>query len=146
MIRPKAGKDKVILRPIEEPSITPGGIIVPDRAKKKVNQGIVISIGSLLPKDEIEIGDHVLFNAFSGNKVVLESGTFIILSYASIECVLEESGARLIDTETVKRVIRERVSEIRTKWLEGDAHTLNKIERDIIDRIDNIHISEGLEF
>ena len=76
MIRLTAGK--IAVDPMLDPDTSPGGIIIPDMAKSKCDQGIVRYIGDDVT--DIEVGDHVLFSAYSGTTVRMDGeGVIIIL-------------------------------------------------------------------
>lgn len=148
MNKPVAKMMDYILVPIEEPGLTRGGLYVPDTAKKRINNGIVISKGSKTIED-IKLGDHVLFNGRSGDQITLvESGRFFIVPESHILAKLENSTVRVVDLETVKRVIRERFDEIRSRMTSDDNEYIStsEMERDICDRLDSLTISEGLDF
>lgn len=87
MIRLTSGK--IAVDPLFDPEVTSGGIIIPDIAKDKVDQGIVRYIGSDVA--DINIGDHVLFSAYSGTTVRLEGeGLLIILHSDFVTCIIEQ--------------------------------------------------------
>lgn len=70
--------DKVCIVPIFDPETTPGGIIIPEMAKERCDQGIVKYIG---PKcKSVKIGDYVFFSGYSGTLMKIEGeGLFIIM-------------------------------------------------------------------
>jgi chaperonin GroES len=78
--------DRVIVKRLEEEEKTVGGIIIPDSAKEKPQQGKVIAVGKgrLLEKGDIvplvvKEGDRVLFAKYSGTEVKVENEEFLIM-------------------------------------------------------------------
>ena len=78
--------DRVIVRRIEEQETVKGGLIIPDTAKEKSQEGEVVAVGkgkvlengSLLPL-EVKEGDRVLFGKFSGSEVRVSDQDYLIL-------------------------------------------------------------------
>ncbi len=78
--------DRVIVKRIEEEEKTEGGIIIPDTAKEKPQEGKVIAVGKgklnedgkLQPLD-VKKGDRVLFNKYAGSEVTLEGDEHLII-------------------------------------------------------------------
>ena len=79
-------QDRVLIRRIEESETKKGGIIIPDSAKEKPQEGEVVAIGSgkrledgkILPL-EVQAGDRVLFGKYSGTEIKLEDEEYLIL-------------------------------------------------------------------
>ena len=92
--------DRVVVRRIEEDERTPGGIIIPDTAKEKPQQGEVVSVGpgaraekgQLQPLD-VKAGDRVLFGKWSGNEVKIDGEELLIMKESDILGVLEGAAA-----------------------------------------------------
>lgn len=90
--------DRILVRRVEAEEKSRGGIIIPDNAKEKPVEGLVISVGSgvrtkdgdLIPLD-VKAGDRVLFAKYSGTevKVVLDGGEHLILREDDILAVME---------------------------------------------------------
>jgi len=77
--------DRVVVRRIEEKESVKGGIIIPDTAKEKQQEGEVIAVGSgkrekgeLIPLD-VKPGDRVLFGKYSGTEIKIEDEELLIL-------------------------------------------------------------------
>jgi chaperonin GroES len=94
--------DRVVVRRIEAEEKTAGGIIIPDTAQEKPQQGEVIAVGpgargddnELIPLD-VKAGDRVLFGKWSGTEVKIDGQDVIIMKESDIMGVLEgvaESG------------------------------------------------------
>ncbi len=87
--------DRVVVKRIEAEEKTAGGIIIPDSAKEKPQQGEVISVGpggrdesgKLIPID-VQVGDLVLFGKWSGTEVKLDGVEYLIMKESDIMGVL----------------------------------------------------------
>jgi chaperonin GroES len=82
--------DRVLVRRLEEKESVKGGIIIPDTAKEKPQEGEVIAVGSgrrekgeLIPLD-VKPGDRVLFGKYSGNDIKIDDEEFMILKEEEI--------------------------------------------------------------
>ena len=89
--------DRVIVKRIEEKETVKGGIIIPDSAKEKPQEGEVVAVGAgkrekgeLVPLD-VKPGDRVLFGKYSGTEIKLEGEELLILREEEILAKL--SGA-----------------------------------------------------
>ena len=88
--------DRVVVKRIEEEAKTAGGIIIPDTAKEKPQQGEVIAVGpgardeagKVNPLD-VKVGDRVLFGKWSGSEVKLDGEELLIMKESDILGVLE---------------------------------------------------------
>ena len=88
--------DRVLVRRVEEEEKTKGGIIIPDTAKEKPQEGKVIAVGrgrrsekgDLIAPD-VKTGDRILFGKYSGSEVKLEGEDHLILREDDILGVLE---------------------------------------------------------
>ena len=93
--------DRVVIKRIEAEEKTTGGIIIPDTAKEKPQQGEVIAVGpggrdeagKLIPID-VKVGDRVLFGKWSGTEVKLDGVEYLIMKESDIMGVLVETEAR----------------------------------------------------
>jgi chaperonin GroES len=92
--------DRVVVRRIEEDGRTPVGIIIPDTAKEKPQQGEVIAVGpgardekgAVQPLD-VKAGDRVLFGKWSGSEVKIDGEELLIMKESDILGVLEGAAA-----------------------------------------------------
>jgi len=92
--------DRVVVRRIEEDERTPGGIIIPDTAKEKPQQGEVIAVGpgardekgQIQPLD-VKAGDRVLFGKWSGTEVKIDGEELLIMKESDLLGVLEGTAA-----------------------------------------------------
>jgi chaperonin GroES len=93
--------DRVVVKRIESDEKTAGGIIIPDTAKEKPQQGEVIAVGpggrdetgKLIPLD-VKVGDTVLFGKWSGTEVKIDGVEYLIMKESDIMGVMEDSVAR----------------------------------------------------
>jgi chaperonin GroES len=77
--------DRVLVRRLEEKETVKGGIIIPDSAKEKPQEGEVIAVGNgrrekgeLIPLD-VKPGDRILFGKYSGNDIKIDDEEYMIL-------------------------------------------------------------------
>ena len=83
--------DRVVVRRVESESKTAGGIIIPDTAKEKPQEGEIIAVGSgardeagkLVPMD-VKAGDRILFGKWSGTEVKLNGEDLLIMKESDI--------------------------------------------------------------
>jgi len=94
MIRPLG--DKVVVEPVGEEEKSPGGIILPDTAKKKPQEGIVVAVGPGRVLDDgsrgemaVKKGDRVIFAKYGGTEVTIEGKELVILDQDSIYAIKE---------------------------------------------------------
>ena len=93
--------DRVVLKRIDAEEKTAGGIIIPDTAKEKPQQGEVVAVGpggrdeagKLIPLD-VKAGDRVLFGKWSGTEVKIDGVEYLIMKESDIMGVLVEAEAR----------------------------------------------------
>jgi len=88
--------DRVVVRRVQEDQKTPGGIIIPETAQEKPQEGEVISVGpGALDESgkrvtpEVKPGDFVLFGKWSGTEVKVEGQELLIMKEADIMGILE---------------------------------------------------------
>lgn len=89
--------DYVLIRRLESESKTSGGLIIPDTAKEKPQQGIVMAVGEgkkddngNLVKPVVKEGDKVLFTKWSGTDVKMNDETLVVMKEADIIAIIEE--------------------------------------------------------
>jgi chaperonin GroES len=91
--------DRVVVKRIDAEEKSKGGIIIPDTAKEKPQQGEVVAVGpgardetgKLQPLD-LKAGDRVLFGKWSGTEVTIDGTEFLIMKESDIMGVLEETA------------------------------------------------------
>jgi len=92
--------DRVLVRRIEQQEKTAGGIIIPDTAKEKPQEGEVIAAGSgtktedgkLLPLD-VKAGDRILFGKWSGTEVRVDGEDLLIMKESDILGIVEGTSS-----------------------------------------------------
>ena len=90
--------DRILVRRVEEATTTRGGIIIPDSAKDKPQEGEVVSVGTGRINDEgktfalaVKEGDRILFGKYSGTEIKIDGEEFIIMKEDEVLGIL--SGA-----------------------------------------------------
>ncbi|HLC26747.1 MAG TPA: co-chaperone GroES [bacterium] len=88
--------DKVLVKRLEEQETKKGGIIIPDTAKEKPQEGEVVAVGSgKILKDgtrrdlEVKKGDRVLFGKYSGTEVKIDGEEYLIVSEEDVLGIIE---------------------------------------------------------
>ena len=89
--------DRVVVRRLEGEEKTKGGIIIPDTAKEKPQEGEIIAVGSgardesgkLIPLD-VKAGDRILFGKWSGTEVKIDGEDLLIMKESDIMGVIEK--------------------------------------------------------
>jgi chaperonin GroES len=93
-LRPLA--DRLVVEPIEQEDVTAGGIILPETAKEKPQQGKVIAAGpgrtdedgKRIPMD-VNVGDKVLYAKYSGTEIKMDGKKMLILRESDILAIVE---------------------------------------------------------
>jgi chaperonin GroES len=93
--------DRVVVRRLEEEERTKGGIIIPDTAKEKPQQGEVIAVGpgarneqGQLVALDVKEGDRILFGKWSGTEVKIDGEDLLIMKESDILGVLDNSEGK----------------------------------------------------
>ncbi|MGE5308028.1 MAG: co-chaperone GroES [Deltaproteobacteria bacterium] len=89
--------DRVVVRPLEAEEKTKGGIVLPDTAKEKPQEGEIVAVGKGRVLDngsvrapEVKTGDRVLYGKYSGNEIVIEGEELMIMREEDILAVLKK--------------------------------------------------------
>ena len=89
--------DRVIVKRVEEEAKTKGGIIIPDTAKEKPIEGMVVAVGNgTVQKDgsvrklEVKKGDRVLFGKYSGTEIKVDGVEHLIMREEDILAIIEK--------------------------------------------------------
>jgi chaperonin GroES len=95
--------DRIVVKNVEQEEVLASGLVIPDTAKEKPQQGEVVSVGpgrrddngKLIPMD-IEVGDIIVYAKYSGNDLKLDQVDYLILSEKDVlaKIVKETVGAR----------------------------------------------------
>jgi chaperonin GroES len=88
--------DRVLVKRLEEQEVRKGGIIIPDTAKEKPQEGKVIAVGNGKVTDDgkkipldVKAGDRILFGKYSGSEVKVEDEEYLILKEEDVLCIIE---------------------------------------------------------
>jgi chaperonin GroES len=88
--------DRVLVERVEEREVKKGGIIIPDTAKEKPQEGKVIAVGNGKVNDDgkkipldVKAGDKILFGKYSGSEVKLDDKEYLIMREEDVLAILE---------------------------------------------------------
>lgn len=89
-------EDRVVVRPLEAEQVTASGLIIPDTAKEKPQEGEVIAVGEgrfddkggRIPMD-VKVGDKVVFSKYGGTELKYGAQEYLVLSQRDILAVIE---------------------------------------------------------
>ncbi len=92
--------DRVVVRRVESEAKTAGGIIIPDTAKEKPQEGEIIAVGpgardeagKLVPLD-VKAGDRILFGKWSGTEVKIDGEDLLIMKESDVMGIIEGKSA-----------------------------------------------------
>jgi chaperonin GroES len=100
--------DRILVRRVEESEVTRGGILIPDTAKDKPQEGEVISVGKGKVNDEgkvfplaVKEGDRILFGKYAGTEIKLDGEEFVIMREEEVLGII--TGAAKKETAGAKR-------------------------------------------
>jgi len=93
--------DRIVIKRIEAEAKTAAGIIIPETAKEKPQEGEIIAVGpggrdelgKLIPID-VKVGDRILFGKWSGTEVKIDGDEYLIMNESDVMGVLVEGQAR----------------------------------------------------
>jgi len=87
--------DRVLLKPLEAEEKTKGGIILPDTAKEKPQEGKVVAVGKGKVEDgkiqplEVKVGDKVLYGKYSGTEIKVDGDELLIVKEEDILAIIK---------------------------------------------------------
>ena len=89
-------EDRIVVKPGEEEETTVSGIVIPDTAKEKPQEGEVVAVGkgkrlengTTVPLD-VQAGDHILFGKYSGNDIKLDGEEYLIMREDEVLGILD---------------------------------------------------------
>jgi len=94
MLRPL--RDRVVIKPSEQEEKTAGGIVLPDSAKKKPQEGEVVAVGSGKVLEDgtrtpmnVKVGDRVIYSKYAGTEVKVGDQEYLVLDEDSIYAIKE---------------------------------------------------------
>src|SRR3989449_5465331 len=93
--------DRVVLRPVDREEMTKSGIVIPDTAKEKPQEGIVEAVGTGRILDtgqkvpmELKVGDKVLYSKYAGNEFKPDDVEYLIISEKDVLAVVASSNKK----------------------------------------------------
>ncbi len=97
-LRPLA--DRVLIKPVEREEMTKSGIVLPDTAKEKPQEGIIEAVGSGRYNErtgeriklDVAVGDRVMYAKYAGSEVKIDDVDYLILSEKDILAVVQPNG------------------------------------------------------
>ena len=99
-LRPLA--DRVVVKPLEREEVTKSGIVLPDTAKEKPQEGLVEAVGNGRLNEttgkrepvDVTVGDRVIYSKYAGNEVKLDETEYLILSEKDILAVVANGNGK----------------------------------------------------
>lgn len=94
-IKIKPVSDNVLVEPLEREQKLPSGLVIPDSAKEKPQEGKVIAVGpgkmehGQLMKPEVKVGDTVLYKRYGGDEIKIEGKDYMMISSGDILGIIE---------------------------------------------------------
>ena len=93
--------DRIVVKRIEEKETIMGGIIIPDSAKEKPQEGEVVAVGKGKRNDDgklvaldVKVGDHILFGKYSGSDIKIDGSELLIMREDEVLGVLENGNGK----------------------------------------------------
>jgi chaperonin GroES len=88
--------DRVLVEPVEQAEVKKGGIIIPDTAKERPQEGKIIAVGPGRVTDdgnkinmEVSVGDKILYGKYSGSEVRLDEKEYLIMRESDILAIIK---------------------------------------------------------
>jgi chaperonin GroES len=99
-LRPLA--DRVVVKPLEREDVTKSGIVLPDTAKEKPQEGTVEAVGKGRYNDQtgsrieldVKVGDRVMYAKYAGSEVKIDEVEYLILAEKDILAIVEKNGKK----------------------------------------------------
>jgi len=93
--------DRVVIRRVDEETKTAGGIIIPDSAQEKPQEGEVVAVGPGARGDDgkihaldVKIGNRVLFGKWSGNEVTIDGEELLIMKESDVMAIIDNKATK----------------------------------------------------
>jgi chaperonin GroES len=92
--------DRILIKRVEDKQPVKGGILIPDTAKEKPQEGVVVAVGKgkrekdgeVVPLD-VKAGDRILFGKFSGTEIKIDNEEYLILREEEVLGIIESKAA-----------------------------------------------------
>ena len=87
-------EDRIVIKQLEAEQVTASGLVIPDTAKEKPQQGEIVAVGpGRFEKDkrvpmDVKVGDKVLYGKYSGTEITLDNEQFLILRESDVLAVV----------------------------------------------------------
>jgi len=88
--------DRVLIKPCEEKEKTKGGIVLPDTAKERPQEGEIVAVGEGRRTDEgkrvslsLKVGDKVLYGKYSGTEITVDGEEYLIMREEDVLAIIE---------------------------------------------------------
>jgi chaperonin GroES len=87
--------DNILIEPMERETQLPSGLVIPDTAKEKPQEGKVVAVGpgksdhGEMIKPDVKVGDHVLYKRYGGDELKIEGKDYLMVSADDILAVIE---------------------------------------------------------
>jgi chaperonin GroES len=99
-VRPLA--DRVLVKPLEREEMTKSGIVLPDTAKEKPQEGEIVAVGPGRYNDQtgtrieldVKVGDRVMYSKYSGNEFKIDDVEYLVLEERNILAVVNSKGGK----------------------------------------------------
>ncbi len=95
-VKIKPLEDRIVVQPVEAEQVTASGLVIPDTAKEKPQEGVVLAVGpgrfengQRLPLD-VKVGDTVLYSKYGGTEVKYDNEEYLVLSARDVLAVIEK--------------------------------------------------------
>lgn len=79
--------DRILVKIMEAEAVTASGLVIPDAAREKPSEAMVISVGD--SARDIEVGDKVVFSKYGGTEVQHSGESYLLLSYKDVLAIIE---------------------------------------------------------
>jgi len=93
--------DRVVIRRVDEETKTAGGIIIPDSAQEKPQEGEVVAVGPGARGDDgkihaldVNVGNRVLFGKWSGNEVTIDGEELLIMKESDVMAIIDKKSSK----------------------------------------------------
>jgi chaperonin GroES len=92
--------DRVVVKPLEREEMTKSGIVLPDTAKEKPQEGLIEAVGKGRYNEQtgarieldVKVGDRVMYAKYAGSEIKIDEVDYLILSEKDILAVVEKNG------------------------------------------------------
>ena len=89
-------EDRIVVKPSEEEEMTASGLVIPDTAKERPQEGEVIAVGAGRFEDgqripiDVKVGDKVIYSKYGGTEVKIEGDEYLILSARDVLAIVKK--------------------------------------------------------